>query len=86
MTEMLNKEFSRKSFVKGGGALIVGFSVAGAGARRQGGRGDRPVAADGYLPTVERRSTRGSTIHADNTVDVHDGPDRARPGHADRPR
>ncbi len=30
MTEMLNKEFSRKSFVKGGGALVVGFSIAGA--------------------------------------------------------
>ena len=27
MTEMLNKEFSRKSFVKGGGALVVGFSA-----------------------------------------------------------
>ena len=26
MTEILNKEFSRKSFVKGGGALIVGFT------------------------------------------------------------
>ena len=31
MTEMLNKEFSRKSFVKGGGAMIVGFSAVGAG-------------------------------------------------------
>jgi xanthine dehydrogenase molybdopterin-binding subunit B len=31
MTEMLNKEFSRTSFVKGGGALVVGFSLAGAG-------------------------------------------------------
>ena len=31
MTEMLKKEFSRKSFVKGGGAMIVGFSVVGAG-------------------------------------------------------
>ena len=30
MTEMLNKEFSRKSFLKGGGAMIVGFSLAGA--------------------------------------------------------
>ena len=49
MTEMLNKEFSRKSFLKGGGALIVGFSLAGAGARRQGGRGDCPTSA-GYLP------------------------------------
>ena len=31
MTEMLSKEFSRQSFLKGGGALVVGFSVAGAG-------------------------------------------------------
>ena len=30
MTEMLNKEFSRKTFVKGGGALVVGFSLVGA--------------------------------------------------------
>ena len=27
MTEMLNKEFSRKTFVKGGGALIIGYSA-----------------------------------------------------------
>ena len=27
MTEMLNKEFSRKSFLKGGGALFVGLFV-----------------------------------------------------------
>ena len=31
MTEMLSKEFSRKSFVKGGGAMIVGLGVGGAG-------------------------------------------------------
>jgi hypothetical protein len=30
MTEILNKEFSRTSFLKGGGAMIVGFSMAGA--------------------------------------------------------
>ena len=30
MTGLLHeKEFSRKNFVKGGGALIVGFSIAG---------------------------------------------------------
>ena len=40
MTEMLNKEFSRKTFVKGGGALIVGVIAAGARARR--GRRRRP--------------------------------------------
>ena len=37
MTGFLHeKEFSRKTFLKGGGALIVGFCVAGLGARRQG--------------------------------------------------
>ena len=35
MTEMLNKEFSRKSFLKGGGAMVVGFSVARRWPRRQ---------------------------------------------------
>ena len=29
-TTLHEKEFSRKSFLKGGGALIVGFSLAGA--------------------------------------------------------
>ena len=31
MTELLSKEFSRRSFLKGGGAMVVGFSIAGAG-------------------------------------------------------
>jgi len=30
MTELLNKEFSRKTFVKAGGGLVIGFSLAGA--------------------------------------------------------
>ena len=30
MTELLKKELSRKTFLKGGGALVVGFSLAGA--------------------------------------------------------
>ena len=31
MTGLLHeKEFSRRSFLKGGGALVVGFSLAGA--------------------------------------------------------
>ena len=35
MTGFLHeKQFSRKSFVKGGGALIIGFSALGAAARR----------------------------------------------------
>jgi CO/xanthine dehydrogenase Mo-binding subunit len=31
MTEMLNKELSRKTFLKGGGVMVVGFSMLGAG-------------------------------------------------------
>ena len=31
MTEILKKEFSRATFVKGGGALIVGLSAIGVG-------------------------------------------------------
>ena len=31
MTEILKKEFSRTAFVKGGGMMFVGISVAGAG-------------------------------------------------------
>ena len=43
MTEMLKKEFSRKSFVKGGGAMIVGFSLAGAGLAGKAKRSRQPV-------------------------------------------
>ena len=46
MTEVLNKEFSRKSFVKGGGALVVGFSLGGAATRREGGRSGHALARD----------------------------------------
>ena len=47
MTEMLKKEFSRKSFLKGGGALVVGFSLAGAGLA---GKASGAASPDGYLP------------------------------------
>ena len=53
------KEFSRKSFLKGGGALVVGFSPR----RRRRSRARRAAAAPtlGGLPARhQRRSTRGS--------------------------
>ena len=59
MTEILNKEFSRKSFVKGGGAMIVGFSLAGAGARREGGAGRRQTRTRRTARSTRPRSTRG---------------------------
>jgi CO/xanthine dehydrogenase Mo-binding subunit len=47
MTEMLSKEFSRKSFVKGGGAMIVGFSLAGAGLAGRATAAESPYASNG---------------------------------------
>ena len=44
-TELLEKQFSRKSFLKGGGALIVGFSVAGSALA------GKASAIDGDIPT-----------------------------------
>ena len=67
MTEMLNKEFSRKSFVKGGGAMIVGFSLVGAAAA-----GKASAAAptpDGYNPSLTKLDS-WLRINADNTVNV----------------
>ena len=66
MTEMLKKEFSRKSFVKGGGALIVGFTVAGAGVAGKAQRGDDPFASPG--PADPNAVDSFLSIHADNTA------------------
>ncbi len=72
MTEMLNKEFSRKSFVKGGGALIVGFSLAGAGlAGKAGAAGEDPYASNGSPDLAQVDSWL--TIHPDNTVSLRTG-------------
>ena len=52
MTGLLHeKEFSRTSFVKGGGALIVGLGALGAlGAGRASGAGSTNPAHAGYVP------------------------------------
>jgi CO/xanthine dehydrogenase Mo-binding subunit len=70
MTGLLSeKEFSRKTFLKGGGALIVGFSVLGAGfgATAKAGGGD-PF--DSYGPYDPQQIDSWIAIHADNTADV----------------
>src|SRR5262245_38142631 len=72
MTEMLKKEFSRTSFLKGGGAMVVGFSLAGAGflparAAAAAPRGSVP----GPFPLNELDTW--ITIHADNTATVYTG-------------
>jgi CO/xanthine dehydrogenase Mo-binding subunit len=70
MTEMLNRdihrEFSRRSFLRGGGALIVGFSLAGAATAGKAGAAMAPTSA-GYLPPTNQVDS-WLTVNADNTV------------------
>jgi CO/xanthine dehydrogenase Mo-binding subunit len=72
MTEMLKKEFSRKTFVKGGGAMIVGFSVLGAGLGAKAAKAaSDPYASDGPFDQISVDSWL--TIHADNTASLKMG-------------
>jgi CO/xanthine dehydrogenase Mo-binding subunit len=70
MTGLLHeKEFSRKSFVKGGGALIVGFSIAGsalAGKASAAFPASPPTPA-GFNPDLNQVDS-WITINADETV------------------
>src|SRR4051794_2788254 len=66
VTEMLKNEFSRTSFLKGGGALIVGFSLAGVGLASKASAAT-PVTADGYLPPVNQVDS-WLTVNPDGTV------------------
>jgi CO/xanthine dehydrogenase Mo-binding subunit len=67
---MLNKELSRKTFVKGGGALIVGWSLAGAVLAGRARAADSPYASNG----VDQYSIDSwITIHADNTATIKSG-------------
>ena len=83
LTELIDgAEFSRKTFLKGGGALVVGFSLVGVGARRLGqGRVGARVAAG---PPNAALIDSWITIHADNTATLCVRQDRHH-GHAHRP-
>jgi CO/xanthine dehydrogenase Mo-binding subunit len=71
MTGFLHeKEFSRKTFVKGGGALIVGLSFAGAAGKAQAGVVDA-FASPG--PADPNSVDSFITIHADNTASLNSG-------------
>jgi len=70
MTEMLNKEFSRKSFVKGGGALIVGFSAVGAALAAKGEAAGDPHQFSSYGPANSNLIDSWLTVNADNTAAV----------------
>ena len=67
MTEMLKKEYSRKTFLKGSGALVVGFSLAGAATAGKATAATAPATSAGYLPPTNQIDSF-LTIHADNTV------------------
>ncbi len=71
---MHEKEFSRKSFVKGGGALIVGFSLAGSVLAGKAAAVNGPPSLnslDGWL-----------TVNADNTVTLYLGKEELGQGSA----
>jgi CO/xanthine dehydrogenase Mo-binding subunit len=66
MTGLIHeKQFSRRSFVKGGGALIVGFSVLGSTLAGKAAAA-APTSA-GYLPDINQVDS-WITVGADNTV------------------
>ena len=69
MTGFLHeKEFSRKSFLKGGGALVVGFSMLGSGLA---GKATAAATPAGYLPDPSQVDS-WFTVLADNTVAFKD--------------
>ena len=67
---MHEKEFSRKTFVKGGGAMIVGLAVAGGTGRAQAA-GIDPFASPG--PGNPNSVDSFLMIHADNTASLRSG-------------
>jgi CO/xanthine dehydrogenase Mo-binding subunit len=71
VTEILKKEFSRTTFVKGGGMMFVGMSVAGAGLVGTAQAADSPFASNG--PPDLQDVDSFIAIHSDNTVSVKTG-------------
>ena len=55
LNEVTSKEFGRKSFLKGGGALVVGFSLAGAGAAGDQRRAEPEQPAKQHLVQLRQR-------------------------------
>jgi nicotinate dehydrogenase subunit B len=68
---MHEREFSRKSFVKGGGALIVGVSLVGKIGSAQAATGFDPFASPG--PADPNSVDSFLTIHSDNTASLNSG-------------
>ena len=77
MTGFLHeKEFSRKTFLKGGGAVVVGFALAGAGLAGKACAAADPTRA--AAPPDANQLDSWLAINADNTVIAQDEPDRDR--------
>ena len=64
------REFSRRTFLKGGGAMIVGFSMAGV-AGKAARAADSPYASNG--PYDQYQVDSWITVHADNTASIKTG-------------
>jgi CO/xanthine dehydrogenase Mo-binding subunit len=72
MTGLLHeKQFSRQTFLKGSGALIVGFSLAGAGLADKAQAAIDPFASNS--PTALDQVDSFIVIHADNTASILTG-------------
>src|SRR5262245_19933519 len=73
MTELLSnhihREFSRKTFVKGGGAMIVGTSLAGAAVAGKADAAFPAPSPEGYSPSLTKLDS-WLRINEDNTVNV----------------
>jgi CO/xanthine dehydrogenase Mo-binding subunit len=74
MTEMLNKEFSRKTFLKGGGALVVGLSLGSAGlASVADAAGPFPMVDPAQLDTWLSIDSKGMVTVRSGRVDQGQG-------------
>ena len=73
MTGFLHeRDFSRKTFLKGGGAMLVGFSVLGASVGAKAAKAaDDPFASNG--PYDQMAIDSWLVIHADNTASLKIG-------------
>jgi CO/xanthine dehydrogenase Mo-binding subunit len=72
MTGLLHeRELSRKSFLKGGGALIVGFSMLGSSLAGKASAADSPFASNG--PYDQYQVDAWIQINADNTATIKSG-------------
>jgi len=71
VTELFQRELSRKTFLKGGGALIVGFSLSGSALAGRASAADSPYASNG--PYDQFSVDSWITINADNTASIRTG-------------